>query len=254
MDYQRVHDEIISESRLTSPVGYRHRNKFGLYKERHHIIPRCLAGDNTPINLIYLTARRHFIVHRLLTKIHPNNSKVWYAYFAMFRETSVRMRYRDIGWSKSVSKEYEHFRTKMSEIQTGRKLSYETKLKISLAKLGKPFSSSHKERLSIAKKGTHRSIETKLKISKSGRGRRHSTESINKMKAAKAAHPTIYSEESRKKMSTWQKGRKLSEETKLKISLAGIGRRLSEETKTKLRGPRGPRRPRNTSNETSHTS
>lgn len=44
------------------------------YSERHHIIPRSLGGNNTSNNLVKLTAREHFICHRLLAKIFPKGS------------------------------------------------------------------------------------------------------------------------------------------------------------------------------------
>lgn len=37
------------------------------YFEKHHILPRCLGGDNKN-NIVNLSAREHFIVHYLLTK------------------------------------------------------------------------------------------------------------------------------------------------------------------------------------------
>jgi hypothetical protein len=39
------------------------------YYERHHIIPKCLGGNNSKDNLVYLTGREHFICHWLLTKM-----------------------------------------------------------------------------------------------------------------------------------------------------------------------------------------
>lgn len=39
------------------------------YTEGHHIIPRCLGGDNSKDNLVRLTAREHFICHQLLVKM-----------------------------------------------------------------------------------------------------------------------------------------------------------------------------------------
>jgi hypothetical protein len=39
------------------------------YVERHHIIPRCMNGINDKINLVYLSAKEHFICHLLLTKM-----------------------------------------------------------------------------------------------------------------------------------------------------------------------------------------
>jgi len=39
------------------------------YIEQHHVIPVCLGGDNTPENIIALTAREHYIAHLLLWKM-----------------------------------------------------------------------------------------------------------------------------------------------------------------------------------------
>ena len=36
----------------------------------HHIIPRCLGGDDNPNNLVNLTLREHFIAHLLLSKMY----------------------------------------------------------------------------------------------------------------------------------------------------------------------------------------
>ena len=45
------------------------------YTERHHIIPRCLGGTDDSDNLVVLTAREHFICHRLLTKMVEGRAK-----------------------------------------------------------------------------------------------------------------------------------------------------------------------------------
>jgi hypothetical protein len=39
------------------------------YSEGHHIIPKCLGGDNSKSNLVRLTAREHFICHQLLVRM-----------------------------------------------------------------------------------------------------------------------------------------------------------------------------------------
>lgn len=38
----------------------------GIYFEKHHIKMRCMDGPNDESNLVYLTAREHFIAHRLI--------------------------------------------------------------------------------------------------------------------------------------------------------------------------------------------
>jgi hypothetical protein len=39
------------------------------YVERHHIIPRSIGGSDNKSNLVFLTAREHFICHLLLIKM-----------------------------------------------------------------------------------------------------------------------------------------------------------------------------------------
>ena len=45
------------------------------YTERHHIIPKSLGGTNSSDNLVVLTAKEHFICHRLLTKMTTGKHK-----------------------------------------------------------------------------------------------------------------------------------------------------------------------------------
>ena len=39
------------------------------YTEAHHIVPRCMGGNDDTSNLVNLTAREHYICHLLLTKM-----------------------------------------------------------------------------------------------------------------------------------------------------------------------------------------
>lgn len=43
------------------------------YSENHHIVPKCLGGENNKSNLVKLLAREHFICHLLLTKMNPDH-------------------------------------------------------------------------------------------------------------------------------------------------------------------------------------
>lgn len=61
MNYKRVYDELISYRQETPPIGY---------IEHHHILPKCLGGDNKESNIVQLTAREHYIAHLLLHKIY----------------------------------------------------------------------------------------------------------------------------------------------------------------------------------------
>lgn len=59
------------------------RGRFGIpeqeYKERHHIIPRCMNGRDEEANLIDLYAREHFIAHKLLAIENSDNYQLIYA-------------------------------------------------------------------------------------------------------------------------------------------------------------------------------
>jgi len=184
MNYQRIYDEIIKDSRITSPIGHIRKNNV-VFKEQHHIWPRCLARDkkdpllDIPSNLIFVTPRRHFILHRLLAKIYPNNRKIIYGFQVMFRKT--KMRAKDLDWQKSMSKSYDLLKQQVSEFRKTQKLSLETKQKISKALIGRPKSDSTKLKLSIAHKGKTISVEQRAKLSAANMGKKLSLETISKI-------------------------------------------------------------------------
>lgn len=60
--------------------------------EVHHILPRCLGGDDSVTNLVRLTYREHYIAHRLLTKIYPENHNLKYAVYMMSLVQSSKAR------------------------------------------------------------------------------------------------------------------------------------------------------------------
>jgi hypothetical protein len=84
MDYQRIYNQIIEKARKEN----RDKGK-GVYYEAHHIIPICLGGDGKVNqyrrhpNIILLTAKEHYVSHRLLCRIHPGVQKLIHAYWAM---------------------------------------------------------------------------------------------------------------------------------------------------------------------------
>jgi len=45
------------------------------YKEKHHIIPRSLGGNDDLENLVDLTAKEHFVCHKLLIKMTEGTSR-----------------------------------------------------------------------------------------------------------------------------------------------------------------------------------
>jgi ribosomal protein L37AE/L43A len=54
-------------NRIVKAATSRQRPK--VYCEKHHIIPKSLGGLNDKTNLVFLTAREHFVCHKLLPKM-----------------------------------------------------------------------------------------------------------------------------------------------------------------------------------------
>jgi hypothetical protein len=61
-------------------IENRKNNPFNGYVERHHIIPKSLGGNNKKENIVALTAREHFICHRLLVKMTSGRDKMKMSY------------------------------------------------------------------------------------------------------------------------------------------------------------------------------
>lgn len=76
MRYEKIYNLIIERAKDRVIEGY---------VEKHHIIPKCLGGNNSKDNIVKLTFKEHFICHRLLCKIYPENEKIIYAFSSMVR-------------------------------------------------------------------------------------------------------------------------------------------------------------------------
>ena len=76
MDYNLIYKNLILKAR--------ERNlQKNIYFEKHHIIPRCMGGNNDQNNIVKLTAREHFVAHWILTKIYNKEWKLFFAFFQM---------------------------------------------------------------------------------------------------------------------------------------------------------------------------
>jgi len=110
MDYKLHYEKLIERAK---------NRKLDCYKEVHHIIPRCLKGDDSKENLVELTAREHFIAHLLLIKIYPGSYGLIKAINMMCvsSDNQDRSMNRMYGWLR------EKFGEEMSRSQAGEKNS-----------------------------------------------------------------------------------------------------------------------------------
>ena len=139
MDYKKIYDALISRAQNRNLEEYR---------EKHHIVPRCMNGTDDETNLVFLTPEEHFVAHQLLVKIYPDNDKLIFALVIMSGKNSTTNKL--FGWhrrklsetqrklhtgTKMPPRDPEHTR-KIAEANTGKRHTQETKDQISQAKLG----------------------------------------------------------------------------------------------------------------------
>ena len=61
MNYLRIYNKLITRAQNTTDTCV----------ERHHIVPRCMGGNNKKSNIVKLSPEEHFFAHILLVKIYP---------------------------------------------------------------------------------------------------------------------------------------------------------------------------------------
>ncbi len=167
MNYKAHYDKLIERGQYTMIHGYR---------ERHHIIPKCLGGTDDEDNLVYLTAEEHYVAHQLLVKMHPNNRKLIYAAKMMTigNKTHGRKGNKLYGWLRQLfvanppSIGYKHTqdaKDRMSTAHSGKKLSAESIRKRTASVTGMKRSQETLDRMSTAAQNRQYSEEETLRRS-----------------------------------------------------------------------------------------
>jgi hypothetical protein len=193
MNYTKHYELLIEKAR---------NRVLDCYVERHHIVPKCLGGNNSKDNIVRLTGREHFVAHLLLIKIYPNEPKLVCAI--------VKMR-GNRAYYNTNSKLYEWIRIKHRNA-------------VLVLLTGVPKSEEHRKNISISGQGKHslpKSQDHKEKISKSHQGKKREE----------------FSQEWRNNLSTSLSGRTFSDEHKKNLSIAATGKKrkpFSDEHRKKL--------------------
>lgn len=215
MNYKRIYDQLIERAR---------NRVLSSYKERHHIVPRCMGGTDEISNLVDLTAEEHFVAHQLLVKIYPGVPGLIYACIAMTGETHE---------GRAGNKAYGWIRRAVSEQRKGTKASPETRKKLSEDRkrrgvrppdpTGRKHTEKAKVNMSEAQKGRVVTEEHRRKISESHKGMTYSEET--KKKLSELRKGVSKSEAHRKAIGEAQRGRKHTPE---RIANMVEGRRLAK--------------------------
>lgn len=263
MNYQSIYSAFIADRRTKEAA----LKASGAYSERHHILPRAHAGDDSPNNIIRLTPEDHFFAHLLLAKIHGGS--MWYGLMAMCVDRYGK-RSTDVGYLKRQRKNYDAARqgyamavrervsrgehhTQTPEFRAARSAhekarsaagvlwvqSEEGKAQISrnskkywaanpmsaerreaygLRVRGRKLSDETKAKLSAKQKGVIPSEATRARMSASHKARAWTAEDQARITASNKAQ--VWTEERRQKVIQSNKTRAVSEETKSRISAA----------------------------------
>lgn len=174
-----IYDDLIARARGRSRHGY---------MERHHIIPKCMGGSNRKNNLVYLTAKEHFIAHKLLVRIYPDVYGLWQALIAMGRIVHFKSRI------------FASERQRAAELRRGFKYSAKSREKMSESAKARGRNSAKTEF-----KPGQKPWNTGLPPEKSHRyGKKHSEETIARMTQSQKARR----EEHSARMKLWWQERK----------------------------------------------
>lgn len=202
--YTRLYFKIVYLAKIRSEVDE------DRYYENHHIIPKCMNGNNEKDNLVLLTYQEHVICHWCLTKMSDNKyyrMKLLHAFSAM-----------------SIDKNSNHNRiipTWLVELSRSKlKHTEETKQKMSISHKKRWEDPNLRERYSEERKGTGNSFYSKS----------HSEETreliSNNIKLR-------WTPERSKRNSEIHSNKKISDSHRKAISEKITGIKRSEETKRK---------------------
>jgi hypothetical protein len=178
MNYKKIHDSIINNAKLQN-----RSKKENTYYEAHHITPKCLGGEGKYTdwswhdNIVLLTPKEHYLIHRLLIEIYTKNTKLVYAFWRICNTKN----------NKIISpRAYEYSRLefikkiKNHKFNLGRKLSINHKELISKKLKGKKKREGFGKKISDANKGKLKSESHRINISKSKKGKKSKYECKHK--------------------------------------------------------------------------
>lgn len=177
------------------------KSKLNYYTEKHHIIARCMNGDDSKDNLVLLTYQEHVLAHMLLYTMNPDNKDLFLSFSLLIKEKHGEVK------TFSINLDY---LTELKEERSRFMRGDNNPMKN--PEVAKKMSKSRKGIASFA--GKHHTEETKKLLSEKTKslnfkgenhpmyGKKHTKESIEKMRLAhkgQQGHP--HTEESKRKIS-----------------------------------------------------
>lgn len=234
MNYRRHYERLIERARNRMLDGY---------VEVHHVLPKCMGGDDSPSNLVQLTAEEHYVAHQLLHKMHPEVRGLAFALIAMCGNAHGSRNNKVYGWiRRRVAEQVGHLSRSLWDDD-----EYRAKHAAAMQKLRESpeYQERMREAVSRRHKGRVKSRDEIEKFVRSKTGMKYRPMSAESRANMSAARHKVWEE--RRASGTdkliAQKTRAtriangsyhFTEEHRENIGKAGKGRKLSEEHKALL--------------------
>lgn len=151
MTYKLIHDSIIEEAKKVFEVRKAHKKQGGYY-ERHHIVPKSFGGTNAKSNLVLLTAKEHYIIHRLLVEMQKPGSSKYYKMLNAFSFFAAKSTKHDR--VKVSARYYQEVKELLSEKRRGITRPVKVIEKIKETKRKNPYQRTDKQKKEQSKKMT----------------------------------------------------------------------------------------------------
>jgi hypothetical protein len=215
MDYLATYNRLIEKARSEN----RKRSKV-VYYEGHHIIPRCMGGkgktkDINHPNIVLLTAKEHYIAHRLLCQIYPDNEKLRFALWCMINGLHNKSNRYQISARSFEQMRITHAEFISNYLKGRPKNSFIKPIPAVINKTRYIMSDDHKDKIRASLKGRKESLDVRAK--KLGRipwnkGKKLNEDQyqsrLSKFRSTlESKGPRVISDEHKKKLSIALKGR-----------------------------------------------
>ena len=133
----------------------------GTYTEKHHRLPKCMGGSDEEGNLIILTAREHYIAHKMLFRENKYDTSLTTAFHMMTNAQKGGRKYN------VTSRDYSSAKEAFIKMRTGYHHTEEAKRKMSESSKGVCVG----ERNGMY--GKHHTEESRLKMSENSKGEKN---------------------------------------------------------------------------------
>jgi hypothetical protein len=225
MNYAAHYERLIARAHARGrPEGY---------VERHHAIPRHAGGSDEPENVVWLTAREHFVAHMLLAM--GGSRKDWLAVTFFIAACGDSPRYVNSRLYAVAAARGAKIRSESLRGIAKGSMPAETREKISAAKRGRDtLSADQRKALNERNKGRSQTESERKMRGDLSRGKRQRPEVVAARAKAMIGKKRTPEQRERIRQAVLNRG-PVTQETREKQSAARKGRKHSDAAKEKMR-------------------